>query len=135
MVAFERAGVEAHVVTKANLRAYFATQMEAFEPEVILTSTDDPAQLLLEAALRAGDARVVYLARATLAVPFGPDCAFPSEAKTARIRAVNRVVGVSEYVADYIRRHAGIDAVHVPISLVEPAGWPLKSHCVLLRRS
>ena len=61
---------------------------ESFRPDVILASTDDPAQLLLEAALQSGKARVVYLARATLAVPFGPDCAFPSEAKTERLRAV-----------------------------------------------
>jgi len=124
VVTFQRAGVEAHVVTNANLRAHFALQAEAFQPDVILVSTDDPAQLLLEVALRAGSARVVYLARATLAVPFGPDCAFPSEAKTARIRACDAVVGVSQYVADYIRRYAGIPAVHVPISLLEAGPLP-----------
>ena len=122
VVTFERAGVEVHVVTNTNLRAHFASQVEAFAPEVILASTDDPAQLLLEAALRAPSARVVYLARATLALPFGPDCAFPGELKTQRIRAADGVVGVSRYVADYIRKHAGIDAVHVPISLMEPVG-------------
>jgi surfactin synthase thioesterase subunit len=65
---------------------------------------------------------VVYLARATLALPFGPDCAFPGELKTERMRAADGVVGVSRYVAGYIRKHAGIDAVHVPISLMEPLG-------------
>jgi surfactin synthase thioesterase subunit/glycosyltransferase involved in cell wall biosynthesis len=121
---FERAGVEVHAVTDANLRAHFAGQVEAFEPEIILASTDDPAQMLLEVALRAPSARVVYLARATLALPFGPDCAFPGELKTARIRAADGVVGVSRYVAEYIRQHAGIDAVHVPISLMEREDWP-----------
>jgi surfactin synthase thioesterase subunit/glycosyltransferase involved in cell wall biosynthesis len=121
---FERAGVEVHTVTDANLRAHFASQVEAFEPEVILASTDDPAQMLLEVALRAPSARVVYLARATLALPFGPDCAFPGGLKTARIRAADGVVGVSRYVAEYIRQHAGIDAVHVPISLMEREDWP-----------
>ncbi|HEV3197375.1 MAG TPA: alpha/beta fold hydrolase [Bryobacteraceae bacterium] len=124
VVVFERLGVEIDVVTSANLRAHFANRVKTFRPEAILTSTDDPAQLLLEAALRAESARVFYLARATLAVPFGPDCAFPSEVKTERIRAVERVVGVSQYVADYFRRYAGIDAVHVPISLLEPGDWP-----------
>ncbi|HXB69578.1 MAG TPA: thioesterase domain-containing protein [Candidatus Acidoferrales bacterium] len=125
VVTLQRAGVEAHVVTNANLRACFAEQVEAFRPDVILTSTDDPAQLLLEVALRAGSARVVYLARATMALPFGPDCAFPSQARTERIRAAAAVVGVSQYVADYIRQHAGIPAVHVPISLMEPGPWPV----------
>jgi surfactin synthase thioesterase subunit/glycosyltransferase involved in cell wall biosynthesis len=133
VVVFQRAGVEVHVVTNVaaggNLRARFAEQAAAFAPDVILVSTDDPAQLLLTRALGHATARVVYLARATLALPFGPDCAFPSQARTERIRACDAVVGVSQYVADYIRKYAGIDAVHVPISLLEtggpePQNWP-----------
>lgn len=124
VVSFPRNGVSVRVVTNANLRDCFAAEAASFRPEVILASTDDPPQLLLETALRQPDARIVYLARATLAVPFGPDCAFPSEAKTERLRAVDRVVGVSQYVADYFRRYAGIDAVHVPISLMEREDWP-----------
>ncbi|HEY1342544.1 MAG TPA: hypothetical protein VGF59_33810, partial [Bryobacteraceae bacterium] len=87
VVRFERAGVDVHAATGGNLRARFTSEVEAFRPDVILASTDDPAQVLLEAALAAQGPRVVYLVRATLAVPFGPDCAFPSESKTARIRA------------------------------------------------
>jgi len=124
VVVFRRAGVEAHVVTHhPNLRAYFSTQITAFEPGVILTSTDDPAQLLLEVSRRA-DARTVYLARATLALPFGPDCAFPSAAKTEVLCQADAVVGVSRYVADYIRQWSGIPAVHVPISLLDPPPYP-----------
>lgn len=122
VVAFERAGVAVEVATRGNLRAHFAERAAALRPDIILASTDDPAQLLLEPALAA--ARVVYLARAPLALPFGPDCAFPSEAKTARLRLTAAMVGVSRYVAEYIRRHAGIDAVHVPISLLEREQWP-----------
>src|SRR5437762_3322603 len=95
VVRLERGGVDVHVVTNANLRDYFASQVEAFQPDVILASTDDPAQLLLEVALSSPNARVVYLTRAALALPFGPDCAFPSEAKTERIRAADAVLGVS----------------------------------------
>jgi surfactin synthase thioesterase subunit/glycosyltransferase involved in cell wall biosynthesis len=123
-VVFARAGVEVHVVTNCKLRAYFAGQVERFRPEVILASTDDPAQVLLEVALRERSARTVYLARATMALPFGPDCAFPSEANTQRIRLADRVVGVSEYVARYIREHGRMEAAHVPISLLGPGGWP-----------
>ncbi len=120
VVVFRRAEVEVHVVThRPNLRAYFSAQVAAFQPEVILTSTDDPAQLLLEVAVRS-DARTVYLARATLALPFGPDCAFPSAAKTEVLRQASAVVGVSRYVAEYIRKYSGIPAVHVPISLLDP---------------
>ncbi len=124
VVAFNRAGVDVGVVTNAGLRAYFMAQVAEFAPDVIVASTDDPAQILLEPALQAGGARVIYLARATLALPFGPDCAFPSAAKTERIRAADRVVGVSDYVARYIRCYGGMNAVHVPISLLEPEDWP-----------
>jgi surfactin synthase thioesterase subunit/glycosyltransferase involved in cell wall biosynthesis len=117
---FVRNGVDVRVVTQGSLRSYFEEQFEDFQPDVTLCSTDDPAQILLEAALRG---RVVYLARATLAVPFGPDCAFPSEAKTERLRRVDRVVGVSQYVADYCRQYGGLDAIHVPISLMEREEW------------
>jgi surfactin synthase thioesterase subunit/glycosyltransferase involved in cell wall biosynthesis len=123
-VHFERAGVDVHVATLAHPRACFAAQAQSFAPEAILVSTDDPAQILLEAALAVEGARVVYLARATLALPFGPDAAFPSESKTARIRACGRAVGVSRYVAQYMQRYASIDAVHVPISLIEREDWP-----------
>ncbi len=128
VVAFERHGVDVHTVTShPNLRAYFSAQIEEFLPDVILSSTDDPAQLLLTAAL-GSSARVVYLARATLALPFGPDCAFPSEEKTSQLRHADAVVGVSEYVASYIRRHSGIPAVHVPISLMDQGPWPALGH-------
>jgi len=124
VVTFELQGVEAHVATEhPNLRAYFAAQISAFQPDVILTSTDDPAQMLLEASLRSRVA-TVYLARATLALPFGPDCAFPSAAKTEAVRQAAAVVGVSEYVANYIRQWSGIQAVHVPISLLDPPPYP-----------
>ena len=123
VVAFEREGVAVRVVTNANLRNYFEQQLEDFQPEVILASTDDPAQVLLDAALAHRRTRVAFLARATLALPFGPDCAFPNQARTRRIRTCDAVVGVSEYVAAYVRRYAGMPAVHVPISLMEPGDW------------
>jgi glycosyltransferase involved in cell wall biosynthesis len=124
VVVFERLGVEAHVLANhPHLRSYFTAQIDAFRPDVILASTDDPAQLLLEAALRAAGPRVIYLVRATLAVPFGPDCAFPSESRTMVLRQVDGTVGVSQYVADYVRRWSGIEAIHVPISLIEPGPY------------
>ena len=119
-LVFHRANVEVHVVTTAKLRSYFAAQAEDFRPDIILASTDDPAQVLLEAAFRAPSARTVYLARATIALPFGPDSAFPSATNAARIRSAARVVGVSEYVARYVREYGRMDATHVPISLLEP---------------
>jgi len=122
---FKLNGVDVRVATwQPNLRAYLASQIDEFAPDVVLSSTDDPAQMLLETALKSGRARVVYLARATLALPFGPDCAFPSAAKTEMLRKADAVVGVSEYVASYVRRWGSLDAVHVPISLMDRGPYP-----------
>jgi surfactin synthase thioesterase subunit/glycosyltransferase involved in cell wall biosynthesis len=117
VVASDRGGVEVRVAPDgANVRAYFAAQIAEFAPDAILCSTDDPAQVLFAAALQAAEARVVYLARATLALPFGPDGAFPSAAKSGLLRQADGVVAVSRYVADYIRKWSGIQAVPLPIS-------------------
>jgi len=124
VVVFRHAGVQAHVVTHhPSLRAYFSSQVAAFQPNAILASTDDPTQLLLKIALRA-EPPTVYLARATLALPFGPDCAFPRATRTDLLRQADAVVGVSQYVADYIREFSGIPALHVPISLLDPPPYP-----------
>jgi surfactin synthase thioesterase subunit/glycosyltransferase involved in cell wall biosynthesis len=118
LVSFTLNGVEVHVATEApNLRAYFARSIASFEPDSILASTDDSAQILLETALASGRP-VVYMARATIALPFGPDSAFPSEEKTRTLRRVHGMVGVSRYVAEYIRRYSGIEAVALPISFM-----------------
>src|SRR5450631_551075 len=67
-------GVDVRTLTlDSQWRSFFSRQVDAFDPDVILASTDDPAQLLLDIALRSPRARVVYMARATIAAPFGPD--------------------------------------------------------------
>lgn len=123
VVRFCLRGVNVHVSTGSpNLRAYFTGQIQTLTPDVIVASTDDSAQILLRAALDS-PALVVYLARATIALPFGPDAAFPSEERTAPLRAVDGMIGVSQYVATYIREHSGIAAIHLPISLMDGGPW------------
>jgi surfactin synthase thioesterase subunit/glycosyltransferase involved in cell wall biosynthesis len=120
-VRFDRKGVQVHAVAlQPGFRAYFSQQIASFDPDVILTSTDDPGQLLFDPAIRAPRAHVVHLVRATIAVPFGPDSSAPNAAKTELLKRADAVVGVSQYVARYVREHGGLEAVHVPISLLDP---------------
>jgi glycosyltransferase involved in cell wall biosynthesis len=124
-VEFTLNGVEVRILTRdPNLRAYFGAEVRAFSPEIIVASTDDPAHLMLEIALRAPAVRVVYLVRATIALPFGPDSGLPSTFQTEALRQTDAVVAVSEYVAQYARRWGGVETVHVPISLLDPGGHP-----------
>jgi surfactin synthase thioesterase subunit/glycosyltransferase involved in cell wall biosynthesis len=122
---FRLNGVEILAATTApSFRAFFVEHKNLFRPDVIITSTDDPAQLLLEAALHDEHAPAVFLTRATVALPFGPDAAFPSREKTEMLRRADGIVGVSNYVARYIREHSGIEAIHVPIAPAEPGPHP-----------
>jgi surfactin synthase thioesterase subunit/glycosyltransferase involved in cell wall biosynthesis len=124
-VRFNLNGVEVLAATVASsFRAFFEEHKRWFRPDVIITSTDDPAQLLLEAALHDSHAPTVFLTRATVALPFGPDAAFPSREKTEALRQADGVVGVSNYVAQYIRQYSGIEAIHVPIAPAEPGPYP-----------
>ena len=121
LIRFNRNGVDVRTLTRsAHLRAYFAQQIEELQPQIILTSTDDPAQLLFSLACAQKKARVVYLIRATIATPFGPDSSSPNAERTTSLRQADGTVGVSEYVAAYAREWGGLDAVHVPISLMDP---------------
>lgn len=55
-------GVEVHAVRNpARIRAYLVEQIRTFEPTWTIVSTEDPGQVLLEAALKTSPARVVYL--------------------------------------------------------------------------
>src|SRR5262245_35387474 len=124
-IRFQLNGVDVRVLSgEPFLRAYFAAQIDAFDPDVILTSTDDSAHLMFQRALDAPRAHVVYLIRATVALPFGPDSALRSEARTGALRQADGVVAVSEYVARYAREHGNLDAIHAPISLLEPQDYP-----------
>ncbi len=123
-IRFKLNGVDVLTLTQnANIRAFFVARIAEFDPEIILTSTDDPAQLLFDLALRAPRAHVVHLVRATIATPFGPDSSSANRAKAELLHGADAIVGVSEYVAAYVRRWGGMDAVHVPISLMEPGEY------------
>ncbi len=122
---FKLSGAEVHVITRdTNLRRALADDLADQKPDIILCSTDDPAHLLYETALQQQGARVIYLVRATIALPFGPDASSLSEERTARLREADAIVCVSEYVARYCRNEANLDAVHVPISLGDHANPP-----------
>ncbi|MBE0657082.1 MAG: alpha/beta fold hydrolase [Bryobacteraceae bacterium] len=129
-VRFRLGGVDVRVLAcRPELRAAFQHHIDDFGPDIIVTSTDDPGQLLFDLAVKAPLARVVYLVRATIAVPFGPDSSSVNERKRELLRRADGVVGVSRYVAGYVRQWAGIPAIHLPISLLEPqAGYPLLGH-------
>ena len=107
-----------------RVREHLVDQMDEFNPDWTLLSTDDPLQIFLSAALDHGATGIVYLARTTLALPFGPDTALPSEQRTENLRRVAGIVAVSNYVKEYIERWGKMPAVALPISLHGDGPFP-----------
>jgi glycosyltransferase involved in cell wall biosynthesis len=124
-IQFMLEGVDVRVFTRGlALRTWASAHMQASHPDIILTSTDDPAHLMLTAALQVHDARVIYLVRAIIALPFGPASSLPSSTRSDTLRRTDGSAAVSEYVAQYAREWGGLGTVHVPISLPDRIIFP-----------
>ncbi len=125
LVVFHLNGVEVHTETSVHrVRDHLVRQIDEFRPDWTLVSTDDPLQMFLTVALEADPFRVVYLARTTLALPFGPDASLASETRTENLRRVAGIVAVSRYVEEYVERWGGMEAVTLPISLHGKGPFP-----------
>jgi glycosyltransferase involved in cell wall biosynthesis len=125
LMAFSIGPVEVRAMPELRrLRHIAAQQVAEFRPDWVLVSSEDPGQMLLEAAVRAAARRVVYLARTTLALPCGPEAALRNEAKTDLLRKAAAIVCVSPYMRRYINRWTGLEAVALPLSLWGPGPLP-----------
>jgi glycosyltransferase involved in cell wall biosynthesis len=116
VVSFRESGVEIDAVTDgARLREHADRRIRSFAPDWVLVASEDPAQILLEAALAALPGRVVYLARTTLGLPFGPQGFLPGARRTALLRKTAAVLVVSRYLQGYVRQWSGIESTVLPL--------------------
>ncbi len=106
------------------LKEHFIEQIEEFEPDIIFVSTEDIGQLLLEAAITKAPEKVVYLARTTLYLPFGPDCYVEIPSKKKLLSRVGGIICVGDYIKDYIKEYGHVDSVVLPISTFGNGPFP-----------
>lgn len=112
---FRCAGVEVHAVGDLpELRAHFSAQIHEFAPDVILVSSQDPGQVLLETAVALQPSRVVYLAHTMLFFPFGPNSFAARRRGVELLQQTAGIITVSNYLKDYIRHWAGCEATVIP---------------------
>ncbi|WP_338555612.1 glycosyltransferase family 4 protein [Paenibacillus sp. KS-LC4] len=127
---FQLKGVAVHAVKvraamdSARLKNYLIRQIEDFAPDRILISTEDVGHVLLEAAVNHAASKVVYLARTTLYLPFGPDCFIEAPDKTELLRKAAAIVVVGDYLKDYMWQWAKLKAEVLPISLFGDGPFP-----------
>ncbi|MGH9760977.1 MAG: hypothetical protein ACREAC_09040, partial [Blastocatellia bacterium] len=80
---FRQNGVEVHALSiTSELAGYTALQASDFEPDITIVASQDPGQMLLEAALKTEIGQVVSLVQAPWDLPFGPSAIFPSRKGT-----------------------------------------------------
>jgi glycosyltransferase involved in cell wall biosynthesis len=120
---FECKGVNVHAVKvkatmdNTKLKEHFIEQIKEFDPTWILISTEDIGQILLEAAIKIAPSRVIYLARTTLYLSFGPDCFLNLPAKTELLQKAGGIIAVGDYIKEYLRKWGNLDSEVLPISL------------------
>ncbi len=110
-------GISLLAVADAGRRAALRLEIESFQPDWVLVSSEDLSHSLLEEAHRSAPGRVVYLAHTPQFFPFGP-AAWNPDGKAARLVAASAgVVAIARFTADYIHQHAGCRAavIHPPI--------------------
>ncbi len=122
---FRLAGVEVQATqSPAYLRQSAVAAIHELDPTWIVVSSEDPGQNLLEAALASRADRVIFLARTTMALPFGPDAAVRSARATRLLANAAAIVCVSRFLKEYIERWSGCPAEHLPLSFFGPGAFP-----------
>ena len=102
-------GVHVHAIEHIDrLRQCVEEKIRDFQPDWIFISSGDPSDFLLELCVKICPERVIYLAHATLALPFGPGAFNPSFKRAAQLRAARGIVAPSEFVQRYLSRWAGL---------------------------
>jgi glycosyltransferase involved in cell wall biosynthesis len=120
---FHDNGVCVHAVRDAlRLRAYLSEQIRDFDPTWVIIPSQDPGQVLLEAAVRQSPGNSIYLVMNPWDLPFGPGALYRSAASVELVRQTAGVITVSRFLQDYIRRWSGLDSVvaHFPVYGSEP---------------
>jgi amino acid adenylation domain-containing protein len=116
---FRHRGIEVHAMTDSfHLRAHLSDQIHEFEPTWILVTSEDTGQILLQTALDASLSRVVYLARSTWKLPFGPASFLTSPAGTNLLQQTAGTIAISRYVQEYIKQWAGLESVVIRLPAI-----------------
>jgi glycosyltransferase involved in cell wall biosynthesis len=92
-------------------------EIEEFQPDWVLVSSEDLAHGLLREAHHSAPGRVVYLAHTPQFYPFGPASWNPDRAAADLVAQSAGVVAIGRHMAEYIEKELGRSAavIHPPI--------------------
>ena len=116
-VMFDYNDVAVNAIAQEGIRSRIEQFIIAWHPDVIIVSDENSA--LLSAALGKG-VPVVHVTHALLFLPFGPLSDFPSDKEHVLLRHVDLSLTVSNFAANYMKRHGGLN--------IEVLGFPAFGH-------
>ena len=124
-ISYRWNGVTVRAVSNPEcLRADFAAQIQELLPDWIILSSEDINYTFLAEALQYDPSKIVYLARTTLTLPFGPDSALPDPEGLRRMARVAHIFCVSNFIKNYIARWGDLDSSVVPLSFYGSTSFP-----------
>ncbi len=110
--------IEVHSARHPAQRAtLLREQIHEFQPDWVLVSSEDLAQVLLREAVASAPGRVVYLAHTPQFYPFGPESWNPNREGTDAVRSCSAVVAISRTMCEYMEKYTGCHAtlIHPPM--------------------
>ncbi|MEM9292993.1 MAG: amino acid adenylation domain-containing protein [Acidobacteriota bacterium] len=126
---FRLRGVEVRAVHEASrLPQVVAETIRELAPDRVLMSSEDTGQILLEAALEAAPQRVVYLARTTWNLPFGPEAYLSSEERSALLRRCLGSAAISRFLCGYMQRWGQLEARLLRLPVLTLGSGPFADH-------
>jgi glycosyltransferase involved in cell wall biosynthesis len=119
-------GFEAYEVESGryDFHNYFATELAAFNPDIILLSSEDPMHLLLNEAVKYDACRTVYLAHTPNCLPFGPASFDSSDRGYSLLSKVGAIVAVSRFCQDYIQTWSSLSSTQIYLPVYGSAPFP-----------
>lgn len=105
-------GLDVHLVVEPGaMRRYVSTRIVDGRFDVVIVSSEEPTQTLLETAVAHAPNQVVYLLHTPNFLPFGPLAFYPGQRRTRLFEGVGAIVAVSRFSAAYVRQWSPFDAV------------------------
>ena len=103
-------------------RGILAREIQSFQPDFVLVSSEDLSHLLLREAHDAAPGRLVYLAHTPQFYPFGPASWNPDPQAAEIVSSSRAIVAIGNHMQGYIRDHLGVGAtvIHPPIYGIPP---------------
>jgi glycosyltransferase involved in cell wall biosynthesis len=120
VVVYQYEGVEVHAVCQSSqMREYLIGIIRKYCPDLVMVASEDPCQQLLEAVLSISPKVVIYIARTTMMLPFGPESILPRPDGPNLLGRTSKILCISNYIKEYIATWGGGQAVVAPLQFYD----------------